>query len=159
MSTTLLTAKITWAAILLWFDFFMAPSFNLFGVVLAVMAIDLVTGLTKAKFKKIERTSEGLRKTIVKLMQYIIPIFIFWGAGRFIPEYKDRLQQASGWVMMFIIYIEVTSIFENLYEIDKKSIISKFLYKPALKILKFGIENNAVTAAAEKVPEKITPQP
>jgi hypothetical protein len=53
--------------------------------------------------------------------------------------------------MLFIIYIEVTSIFENLYAIDNTSMISKYLYKPVLVILKFGIENNAVVKAADKI--------
>jgi len=129
----------------------MKPSFSLFGVVLVVIFIDFATGVLKSVLRKVARTSEGYRKTVIKLMQYIIPIFIFWGGGRFIPEYKEKLGQASGFVMMFIVYIEVTSIFENLYAIDSKSMISKNFYRPMLILLKFGIEHNPVTQAADKI--------
>jgi phage-related holin len=149
--TSSITAKLLWASTLLMFEFLVNPSFSVFGVMLAVIFIDLVTGVVKAKFKKVNRTSEGYRKTLVKLLQYLVPVLILWGAGKFIPEYAVRLKQASGWVMMFIIYIEVTSIFENLYEIDKTSPISKYLYKNMLVILKFGLEKNAVQAAADKI--------
>lgn len=151
ISNTVIIAKVTWGAILLMFEFFMKPSFSLFGVVLAVIFLDFITGVIKSVFRKVARTSEGYRKTVIKLLQYIIPIFIFWGAGRYIPEYKAKLEQASGFVMMFIVYIEVTSIFENLYAIDSKSMIAKNFYRPALVLLKFGIEHNPVTQAADKI--------
>ena len=157
MTNTILNAKLIWASALLFIEFFTKPTFSVFGVVLAAIALDFLTGVAKAKFKKLARTSEGYRKTVVKLMQYMIPILILWGAGRYIPEYKLRLQQASGWVMMFIIYIEVTSIFENLYEIDKKSMIGRYLYKYALVILKFGLENNAVKKAADDIENRNKP--
>lgn len=147
----MIQVKLLWAGILLGIDLLVAPSLSLFGVVLAVIFIDLITGVMKAKMKKQQRTSEGYRKTLVKLMQYAIPVFLLWMAGKYIPEYTNRLQIASGFVMMFIIYIEVTSIFENLYEIDSKSTIAKVLYKPALTILKFGLEKNPVAAAADKI--------
>ena len=147
----MIQAKITWAFILLGIEFLVKPTLSLFTALMVVVTLDLITGIMKAKFKKEERTSDGYRKTIVKLMQYITPILLLWVSGRWIPEYKLELQSASGYVTMFVIYIEVTSIFENLYEIDKKSTIAKFLYRPALKVLKFGIENNPVTQAADKL--------
>lgn len=147
-------AKFLWAGILLWFDFLINPSFSLFTIMLTVIGLDFVTGIIKAKFKKEARTSQGYRKTVVKLMQYIFPVIILWAGSTFIPAKKDMLEQFSGWLVMFIIYIEVTSIFENLYEIDKDSMIGRYLYKYALVILKFGIEKNAVKKAAEKIDEQ-----
>lgn len=155
---TLTVIKITWAAILLWFEFLVSPTFSLFGVLLIAIGVDFLTGIVKAKFRKVARTSEGYRKTIIKLMQYIIPVLILWGAGKYIPEYSLRLKQASGWVMMFVIYIEVTSIFENLYDIDNKSVIARFLYKPVLAILKLGLENNPINQAAKDIKTPDTPQ-
>lgn len=143
--------KFLWGGILLGIDLMINPSFKLFSVVLILIALDFITGITKAKFKKNARTSEGYRKTIVKVLQYIVPILVLWIAGRYIPEQKATLQSCSGYVMMFILYIEATSIFENLYEIDKTSMIAKYLYRPALVLLKVGIEKNAVTEAAKKV--------
>lgn len=150
------TAKFLWAGILLWFDFLINPSFSLFTIMITAIALDFVTGVIKAKFKKQARTSEGYRKTVVKLMQYILPVVMLWSAAHFIPAKREWLEQISGWLVMFIIYIEVTSIFENLYEIDKTSMIGRYLYKYALVILKFGIEKNAVKAAADKLETQST---
>lgn len=148
-------AKLCWGGSLLLIDLLVNPTFALFAVVLVSIAMDFVTGIVKAKFKGVNRTSEGYRKTVVKLMQYIVPILILWGAGRYIPEYQLHLHRASGWVMMFIIYIEVTSIFENLYEIDSTSMISKYLYKPMLRILKLGIKNNPVNISQKKAADEL----
>lgn len=146
--------KLLWGGIILGIDLLINPSFKLLSVVLIFIALDFITGVTKAKMKKQSRTSEGYRKTITKVLQYLMPILILWIAGKYIPEHQAMLRSASGYVMMFVIYIEATSIFENLYEIDKKSTISRFLYRPALMILKFGIEKNIVTEAADKLEQQ-----
>ena len=150
----MIQAKIIWGFLLLGIDLLVIPSFNLLIAMMIVIGLDLVTGVAKAVFKKVARTSECYRETIKKLMQYLIPVLLLWIGGRFIPEHKSMLQSASGYVMMFIIYIEATSIFENLYDIDSTSSIAKFFYKPALVILKFGIEKNAVVKAADKITEE-----
>ena len=147
-------AKLLWAGILLGIDYFVKPSLSLFTVVLIAIALDFATGIMKAWFKKEARTSEGYRKTVVKIMQYAVPILVLYLAGKRIPEYHKLLTDASGYLMMFIIYIEVTSIFENLYDIDKKTVVSKYLYKPMLMILKFGIEKNPDTQAADKIAQE-----
>lgn len=146
--------KLLWGGILLFVDIMANPSFKLFFIVLAGIVLDFITGIIKAKMNNKARTSEGYRKTITKVMQYITPILILWAASKYIPGYEKELKEISGWLMMFVIYVEVTSIFENLYEIDKISPIAKYLYKPALKILKFGIENNPVNKQAENIDKK-----
>lgn len=143
MNTTFL-AKFTWATILLFFDLLVTPSLDMVYIVAAAISIDFATGIAKAKMRKQERTSEGYRRTMVKLLQYVVPIIVLWGGSTLISEYKENLEKFAGWLMLFVTYVEVTSIFENLYEIDKKSVIGKYLYKNVLKILKFGIENNPV---------------
>ena len=130
-STLFSTAKIFWGVTLLFIDVLIHPSFNMFFVVLGAILLDFITGIAKAKFQKIARTSEGYRRTVVKLMQYIVPILVIWIASKRVPGYEATLKEIGGWLMLFITYIEVTSIFENLYEIDKKSVIGKYVYKPA----------------------------
>lgn len=155
IQTTLFsTAKLFWGGTLLFIDVMIHPSFNMFFVVMGAILLDFITGVAKAKFHKVARTSEGYRKTIVKMMQYIVPILVLWVASKRVPGYETTLKEIGGWLMLFITYIEVTSIFENLYEIDKKSVIAKYVYKPALRLLKFGIENNPVTKAAEELDKK-----
>lgn len=155
-------ATLIWSGILLGIDLFVSPSFSLFTIMWAAIGLDFVTGITRAKLLKIARTSEGFRKTVIKVMQYVIPVIVIGFVAMRMPdkikpqegnEYLSKafLIKANGWLMMFIIYIEVTSIFENLYEIDKKTVIAKYIYKPALTLLKLGIEKNPVAAAADKV--------
>ena len=150
------TAKLFWGGTLLFIDAagIIAPSFNMLFVVLGAIVLDFATGIVKAKAKGNARTSEGYRKTVVKLMQYLTPILVIWVASKRVPGYEDTLKQVAGWIMLFITYIEITSIFENLYEIDNKTVISKYVYKPALKLLKFGIENNPVSKAADELEKK-----
>lgn len=143
--------KLIWGGVLIGIELIVKPTLSLFLVVIIAIGIDFLTGVIKAKFKKQARTSEGYRRTVVKLLQYIVPILILQFAARNIPEYKNMLLDCSGYLMWFILYIEFTSILENLYEIDSRSLIARFLYKPLLVILKFGIEKNAVAQAAEKI--------
>lgn len=145
--------KLIWAGIILGIDLFVKPSFRLLLVVMIAVLIDFITGVIKAWFKKEARTSEGYRKTVVKFMQYVVPVIVLYFGSKRIPEHKELLSSAYGYLLMFIIYIEATSIFENLYEIDKKTVISKYLYRPMLKVLKFGIENNPAVKAADKLKE------
>ena len=152
----MIKAKLAWASILLFIDLIVQPTLQLLGVVGILIALDFVTGVTKAVISKKQRTSEGYRKTIIKVMQYVIPIIAIYIGAKYIPEYSQTLTDINGYLMLFICYVEVTSIFENLYEIDSKSPIAKYLYKPALKILKFGLHNNEVAKAADNIDKKPT---
>ncbi|HWR32077.1 MAG TPA: phage holin family protein, partial [Chitinophagaceae bacterium] len=136
------TSKLLWAGILLGIDLLAKPKAGLIAAVFILVLIDFITGITKAKLKGVARTSQGYRKTVIKLMQYVVAIIIFLGGGYFLKQaippnaegqmlqVANILQQASSYVMLFVIYIEVSSIFENLYEIDSKSPFSRFFINP-----------------------------
>lgn len=150
------TAWIAWGGVLLFIDVkFLTPKFELIWAVLGCIIIDFGTGVLKSVIHKRARTSQGYRKTAVKLSQYLIPVFVLfavtWVAKKNAPEYELTIRQVNGFIMYFIMYIELTSILENLYEIDSRSMIAKYVYKPLLKILKFGIENNPMLEAADKL--------
>ena len=69
------TAKLAWASVLLFIDItFLTPKFDLIWVVCGAMGVDLVTGIIKAKVNKEARTSEGFRRSIIKVSQYLIPV-------------------------------------------------------------------------------------
>lgn len=144
-------AKLFWGGALLFIDIVVKPTKELIWAVGIAVILDFITGIMKSKFLKKEITSEGFRKSVIKVTQYIIPVVILWGGASFIPSKTATMKEMAGWLMMFILYIEVTSVFENLYETDKTSMISKFLYKPALQILKFSLKNNPVEKAATKI--------
>lgn len=158
-------AILAWSTILIGIDLYISPSMNIFLIMWVAIGIDFATGITKAKLLKVARTSEGFRKTVIKVAQYVTPVLVIGFVALRMPKEIDLvdgnpyfnkilLNKVNGWLMMFIIYIEVTSIFENLYEIDKKTVIAKFIYKPALTILKLGIEKNPVVQAADKIDQQ-----
>lgn len=158
------SSKIVWGFILLGVDLLMTPRMTTIGIIFTLVVIDFITGIAKAKIQKVARTSEGYRRTIIKVLQYLIIPVVFWLAGYYVktnlvgsPEDIETMKKVSlmlekigGWLMLFIIYIEVTSIFENVYEIDKKGMFAKLL-KPILAILKFGFENNPIQRLADKL--------
>ena len=161
------TPRILWAGILLGIDLVARPKAGLLAAVFILVLLDFITGVVKAKLKGVARTSQGYRKTIIKMMQYVIAILIFIGGGYFlksavppdadgnIVQVASILTQASSYVMLFIMYIETSSIFENLYDIDQDSPFSKNFIKPVLRVLKFGIEKNPISRAADTIaPDK-----
>jgi phage-related holin len=156
MPTIFTTAKIAWGGLLIFIDVaFLTPKFNLIWVLCAFIIVDFITGVIKAKIHKKARTSAGYRKTIIKVSQYLIPVFglfgLSWLAKTYAPDKEIMIKQVNGFIMYFIMYIELTSILENLYEVDNTSTVAKYLYKPLLKILKFGIENNPAAKAAGQI--------
>lgn len=138
------------------FTFDLKPNVSLLITAAVIgMVMDFVTGVVKAKFKKQERTSEDYRRTVKKVTQYFTAIGLSLGiqflVKKTITNAHPYLQYISVFVCLFIIYIEVTSILENLYEIDKRSMMARFLIRPLLAIMKFGLEKNPILQAEEKI--------
>jgi phage-related holin len=150
MKTTL--ALTTW---LLNIKFQFLPAADLFLVFIITIALDFVTGIAKAKTQGLLITSSGYRKTIIKLMQYGGAIAISM-LLKYVSLRNAEFFESSkyvGWLttglLIFIIFIEVTSILENLTELDKKSPFSRFILQPLYKLLTFQIKNNPLAKAAE----------
>lgn len=157
-------SKLIWALILLGINIILSPRATTIAIVFILIVMDFITGIIKAKLAGTARTSEGYRKTLKKIPGYILIPIVLWLGGVYadthVPKDSDShtmlevakiLKEASGWVMLFIIYIETTSIFENLYEIDKKSPFNKYFIRPLLIFLKIGIEHNPLIEAADKL--------
>ncbi len=114
------------------------------------IAIDFITGVIKACFKGEARTSSGYRKTIIKFLQYggtlaVGAILNNIAGQNNMPGAAAVLNAFTDGLVVFIIYIEVTSIMENIYECDKESMLCKYFIKHALNILTFQIKNNPIT--------------
>lgn len=123
------------------------PSIDLSVCVLFAISLDFITGVIKSVVLKVNRTSEGYRKTIIKFLQYgsAIAISILLS---FLSEKKllsDKVQiifiYFGDTLLSFIIFIEITSILENIYAVDKKTPFSRYFIQPLLKILTFQIKN------------------
>jgi len=159
-------AGIVYGFILLGVNTLMTPKVTSITIVIALVVLDFITGVIKAKINKVARTSEGYRKTLIKIPGYIIVPVVLWLGGEYAKAHAPMklgedagtmlqlsviLKSCSGWVMLFIMYIEIKSIFENLYEMDIKSPFNRYFIKPILAILSFGIENNPLNKAADKI--------
>lgn len=125
------------------------PNMSLLVWAFVAIGIDLITGLVKAKINKVARTSQGMRKTIIKFMQYGGAIAISFVLVNVSKNETSGIKYVSDGLIMLIIYIEALSVFENLYAIDKKSPFSKYFIKPALSILSLGIEKTAPQVTEE----------
>lgn len=135
-------------------NFKFLPSFTMLALLAVVIGIDFVTGVWKAKCKGEARTSDGFRKTVNKFLQYGCAI-VCGAVLSFLGETKGGAGAVAisgllnDGLMIFIIYIEITSIFENLYAVDNTTAMSQFFYAPVLKILTFQIRNNPIMKEAE----------
>lgn len=132
------------------------PSTDLLFWMFIAIVIDFITGVTKAVIQGEARTSNGFRKTITKFLQYGVAIAVSVIMAN--TAKQNNMDSAShllfifnDGLLVFIIYIEVTSIFENLYACDQNTVFSKYFISPVLKILTAQIKNNPIFKEGEKV--------
>jgi hypothetical protein len=104
------------------------------------MTLDLITGVAKAIRNNVPRTSTGFRQTVVKFIQYGGAIAI----GIILANVSEfRKDESSEWIykyfsnsmLIFMIYIEIKSVFENLIEISPDSDFTRFFLKPIHDLL------------------------
>lgn len=151
MKSLLLAASVT---ILKAFWF---PQASLLLCMVIAIVLDFATGVIKACITGVVRNSDGFRKTVIKFSQYGFAI----GVCILLQNVADNnglvkpaeiLTWLNDGLVVFIIYIECTSIFENLYECDKRSMISKYFIKPMLSLLTFQIKNNPLANVKNNTP-------
>ena len=147
-----------------WFlnvKFHLVPTVPLFVGLFAAIGFDLITGVAKARMKNELVTSYGYRKTIIKLSQYFGTLVIVIGLRYLVTLQKDLalkidyLDYGIQAVLIFAVFIEVTSSLENIAELDNKSPFSKYIIQPLLRLLTFQLKNNPFKRAADatKLPE------
>lgn len=119
------------------------PNMNLLAWVFIAMLIDLITGIRKAAVLGEARTSAGFRKSINKFIQYAGAIVGGVILANTLPKDTAIVGYVQDFLLIFIIYIEVTSIFENLYAIDSTSQFARFFISPILRLLTFAIKKTS----------------
>lgn len=145
-------------------NFNILPSGALMVCIGFVVLLDLVTGVIKAIIKGDARTSFGYTRTLKKGTQYLGAISISTVLKYLysLPNkentqaYLPFMNYFHNGLLLYIIYIEVYSIFENLNEIDRKSPFARFIIRPMLSIMGFSIKNNFISQQAEKLESKNT---
>lgn len=172
--------KVTWKSmsILLFIDFFKItffPSMNLIYWGACVILLDLISGIIKALVRGEFVISQGIRKTLKKLGQYvgvITLLFILSNVFTIDPEATKRMLVVFGdgndmyikvltsikfinnLVLLIIIYTEALSISENLVAIDPVSNISKYLLRPLHAIISFSLNWNFFKRMADAARNK-----
>lgn len=146
--------KILSIAILLLLKVTFLPSVSLLFYMAVAIILDFVSGIVKAKVLRQVRTSSGYRRSVIKFLQYggsiaIGLVLANAGEGTTADSFKAMLSYFNDGLILFIIYIEVTSVFENLYAVDNKTLMSRYFIAPVLKILTWQIKNNPVIMQAE----------
>lgn len=132
------------------------PNVNLLLWMGIAIALDFITGFSKAVLLNQNRTSSAMRKTVTKFLQYGGGLAV----GTILTQSAEQNQLESAKIILsffndalivFIIYIELTSILENLIAIDDKSIMAQYIFVPLHKLFTFQLKNNPVSQAAAKL--------
>ncbi|MGV0921912.1 phage holin family protein [Empedobacter falsenii] len=140
---------------------FIYPDWPLFIALTFLMAIDFMTGFMKAKFLKVNRSSEAFRKTVKKIIQYCSAIIVvivilnlmrFDQSNQFFKDYSNWLQNG---VIVLMVYIELTSILENAIAIDKTSTFSKVFIIPFHRLLTLQLKSNPMYSFSQEEQRKV----
>lgn len=126
------------------------PNITMLGWVFFAVLVDFMTGVLKAKLNKQLLTSGGFRQTSIKCLQYIGLIVGGIIIGNAFEKQSDIVAWVNDGLLIFILYVEVYSIFENLYAMNPNSKVAKMIFKPAMRILTIGLEKHSLNNAAEK---------
>jgi len=125
------------------------PNVTMLGWVFFAVLVDFITGVLKAKLNKQLLTSGGFRQTSIKCLQYIGLIVGGIIIGNSFEKQSDIVKWVNDGLLMFILYVEVYSIFENLYAMNPDSKVAKMIFKPAMRILTVGLEKNSLNKVAD----------
>lgn len=128
-----------------WFEVEFVPNAMRVFFLGGAMAIDLATGLVKSWKKGEATTSAGFQKSVVKLSRYCSVIIATWFLANVMAGMSERHIDYSFLVngtIGFLTFIEIYSIFENVYEIDTEGPLSKWFIGPVLRFLRGQLKNN-----------------
>lgn len=127
------------------------PNLSLIIWVCLLMVADFVTGIIKAKFKKEPITSERMRASIVKFLQYfgcLGLVIVLQNQKGNSPDFYRVMNLAEDGLTILILYIEALSILENLYLMDIKNPFAQFVIRPLYSLLSIAVRNNPLANEA-----------
>ena len=122
------------------------PSGILISWMCVALILDLITGVVRAIIDKKIRTSQGYRETLAKIIQYggalIIGVILSSMAKHHAAGLNPIIfEYFNDFLVSFIVFIEITSILENMYAISPDSKFSKYFVKPVLSLLTFNLQH------------------
>lgn len=131
----------------------MLPKLSLLLCVSILMLADFITGILKSRFHKEQITSEKLRKSVIKFMQYfgsIGLVVVLSNQNKESENFVTVMDWTKDGLTILIIYIECLSIFENLYAMDKKTPFAIYVIQPIYWLLSWAIRKNPFNEAAQE---------
>lgn len=144
------------ATLFTWFSVEYFPSAMLFFWLLLAMFGDFVTGLLKSWKKGVVTSSEGLRRSITKVLSYcgaILVIFILVNVvGLVDTSNKYDLAVIINGLMGFIVFVELYSICENINEAYPDTPLTQYFIGPMMKFLKGRLEKNPINQQHDENP-------
>lgn len=128
-----------------WFEVYFLPKPMMLFFLIGAIVVDFITGLIKSWGKGDATTSTGFRQTVSKLTGYIGAIIGMWFLANMLSlMYPQKVVDYSVLVngtIGFLTFIELYSIFENVYEINPNSYLSRFFIRRVIKFLRGKLDN------------------
>lgn len=118
------------------------PNYQLIFYLGGAIIVDLFTGLLKSWDRGETTLSGGLRKTALKVGVYSCVILATWLVACLLSTLYSKIDYTPlvNLIIGLLSFIELYSVFENVYAIAPNSALSKYIAKPFLKFLKGVIE-------------------
>lgn len=122
---------------------FLLPSLNLLSWLGFAIIIDLATGVWKSVVNKQDITSKRLQETVNKVVKYFGAIVVSFIIRNVVALHTDDNAEIMDFLgdslLIFLVYIEVVSILENLIALDRKDLMTRAILIPLHSILTFHI--------------------
>lgn len=130
-----------------WLEIAFLPKPMMLLLLVFAMIIDLITGLIKSWKKGVATASAGFQRSVVKLSRYVSVVIGVWLLANVLGNMSGAKVDYTYFVnacIGFLSFIEIYSIFENVYEIDPAGPLSKWFVGPVLKFLRGKLKNNPI---------------
>jgi hypothetical protein len=101
------------------------PIAPVLGTTLAMILIDLITGVLAAKKQSLPITSAGLRRTLSKLFVYELALMLAFLVETYMSQYIPFVKMASSMIAL----VELTSVYENLNVIGGNNLLKGLIDK------------------------------
>lgn len=122
------------------------PNVSLLVGLLVVFILDFIFGVSKATLNGIHRTSNGLRKSVSKFLQYGGCIIVSVVILNLVVDSGASFGQQFAWIfgdlmLYMMIYTEVVSIFENMEAMAPDSIFIKVFVRPVHRLITLQLKH------------------
>ncbi len=142
-----------------WLEIAFLPKPMLVFYLGGAMAVDLLTGLIKSWKMGQATKSSGFRKTVIKISTYVSTIIGVWLLANLMSQLYPKLDYSSmvNITIGFLSFIELYSVFENIFAIDPDGALSRYIVKPVLGFLKGRLDRNPFSNLPKEDKDDTTP--